>query len=121
MRTFTRIFTPLALEITATILAAAAGIYALATFDAPDARVGLVLLTPAVEAALPLIARVVRPGLLHNARVVATLLVAFYIALAPDGIDRRLYVPALVVLVVVWMLSTRERFKEAVGKGREGR
>jgi hypothetical protein len=99
------------LEITAVVLAALAGLYGLTTAHALGARLGLVLLAPALEAALPLFARVWAPSRLHGARVIAALLVVFYIAFAPAGIDNRLYLPTAALLVVVLFLSNRERMR----------
>jgi hypothetical protein len=97
------------LEIAAVVLAAVAGLYGLATTTShePFVRLGLVLLAPALEAALPLFARAWLPARLHGARVVAALLVVFYMALAPAGIEDRLYLPAAVVLIVILIRSNR--------------
>jgi hypothetical protein len=119
MRPLCDIVSLLALEITAVVLAAAAGIYALASFDSPDWRVAVVLLAPAVEASLPLVARARLPRHLHTARVLSVLLVAFYVALVPGGVDRRVYLPALSVLVVVWLVSTRQRLRGAAKASRK--
>ena len=59
------------------------------------------MLAPTLEAALPLFARRLAPRRLHSARVIATLLVAFYVVFAPIGIDNYLYVPAVVALIAV--------------------
>ena len=76
------------------------------------ARLALVLLAPTLEAALPLAARAVAPARLHSARVIATLLVAFYVAFAPIGIDNYLYLPAVVALIVGdRCMSNRERWR----------
>ena len=101
------------LEITAVVLAALAGLYELATTTAhePLLRLAVLLLAPAFEAALPLFARAWLPSRLHGARVVAALLVVFYIALAPAGIDARLYLPAALVLIAILFLSNRERVR----------
>ena len=74
-----------------------------------------------VRAALPLAARVVSPGRLHSARVIATLLVVFYVAFAPIGIDNYLYLPAVATLLVVIVLSNRERWREIRSRGGAGR
>jgi hypothetical protein len=100
------------LEIAAVAFAAIAGLYGVVTIDHMTTRLGLVLLAPALEAALPLAARAVAPHKLHSARVVAALLVVFFIALAPIGIDDYLYLPAAVTLIVVIVLSNRQRWRE---------
>ena len=101
------------IEIAAVVFAALAGIYGIATADKPEPRLAIVLLAPAVEAALPLLARWLAPSKVHAARVVALLLVVFYIALAPLGIDNYLYLPSLAALAVVVFLSNRQRWREA--------
>ena len=68
-------------------------------------------------AALPLLARRLAPGRLHSARVIAALLVAFYVAFAPIGIDNYLYLPAVVTLIVVLVMSNRERWREIRTRG----
>jgi hypothetical protein len=101
-----------ALEIAAVVFAALAGLYSIVTTDHVTARLAVVLLAPTLEAALPLAARVVTPARLHSARVTATLLVAFYIAFAPIGIDNYLYLPAVVTLIVVIVMSNRQRWRQ---------
>ena len=101
-----------ALEIAAVVFAALAGLYSIVSTGQMTVRLALVLLAPSLEAALPLAARVVSPGRLHSARVIATLLVVFYVAFAPIGIDNYLYLPAVATLLVVIVLSNRERWRE---------
>jgi hypothetical protein len=101
-----------ALEIAAVVFAALAGLHSIVTTDHMTARLAVVLLVPTLEAALPLVARVATPRRLHPARVIATLLVAFYIAFAPIGIDNYLYLPAVVTLIVVIVMSNRQRWRE---------
>ena len=108
------------LEIAAVVFAALAGLYSIVTTDRPTVRLAMVLLAPTVEAALPLFARVVAPRRLHSARVIAALLVAFYVALAPIGIDNYLYLPALGTLLVLIVLSNRERVRAAIRARRDG-
>ena len=104
-------------EVAAVVLAALAGIYSLATSDQASVRLAIVVLAPALEAALPLAARVVAPDRRHSARVVAALLVSFYVAFAPIGIDNYLYLPAVVVLLAVIVMSNRERWREIRSRG----
>ena len=99
-------------EIAAVVFAALAGLYSIVSTGQMTVRLALVLLAPSLEAALPLAARVVSPGRLHSARVIATLLVVFYVAFAPIGIDNYLYLPAVATLLVVIVLSNRERWRE---------
>jgi len=99
------------IEIAAVVFALLAGLYGVATSDRLDARFAIVLLAPTVEAALPLLARRFWPARAHGARVVALLLVVFYVALAPVGIDAYLYLPALLALGVVVFVSNRERWR----------
>jgi hypothetical protein len=105
------------LEIAAVVFAALAGLYSIVTSDQVTARLAFVLLAPALEAALPLAARAVAPSRLHSARVIATLLVAFYVAFAPIGIDNYLYLPAVVTLIAVTVLSNRQRWREIRSRG----
>jgi hypothetical protein len=107
-------------EIAAVVFAALAGLYSIVTTDQVSARLAVVLLAPTLEAALPLLARVFAPGRLHSARVIATLLVAFYVAFAPIGIDNYLYLPAVVTLVAVLVMSNRRRWREIGSRGRAG-
>jgi hypothetical protein len=106
------------LEIAAVVFATLAGVYSIATTEQVSARLAVVLLAPALEAALPLLARTFAPDRLHSARVIATLLVAFYIAFAPIGIDNYLYLPAVVTLLVVMVMSNRQRWREIRAGGR---
>jgi hypothetical protein len=105
------------LEVVAVALAAAAGLYSLATSDQASVRLAIVVLAPMLEAALPLAARVVAPGRRHAARVIAALLVSFYVAFAPIGIDNYVYLPAVVVLLAVIVMSNRERWREIRSRG----
>jgi hypothetical protein len=109
------------LEIVAVVLAALAGLYSIVTTEQMTARLAVVLIAPAFEAAVPLGARVVAPARLHSARVIAALLVAFYVAFAPIGIDNYLYLPAVATLLVVIVLSNRERWREIRSRGGAGR
>jgi hypothetical protein len=104
-------------EVAAVVLAALAGIYSLATSDQASVRLAIVVLAPTLEAALPLAARVAAPGRRHSARVIAALLVAFYVAFAPIGIDNYLYLPAVVALLTVIVMSNRERWREIRSRG----
>ena len=52
--------------------------------------------------------------------MIATLLVAFYVAFAPIGIDNYLYLPAVVTLIVVIVMSNRQRWREIRSRGRAG-
>jgi hypothetical protein len=104
-------------EVAAAALAGLAGLYSLATSDQPSVRMAIVLLAPALEAALPLAARVVAPGRRHAARVMAALLVAFYVAFAPIGIDNYLYLPAVALLLAVIVMSNRARWREIRSRG----
>jgi hypothetical protein len=99
-------------EVAAVVLAALAGLYSLATSDQASVRLAIVVLAPTLEAALPLAARVVAPGRRHAARVIAALLVAFYVAFAPIGIDNYLYVPAVALLLAVIVMSNRARWRD---------
>lgn len=105
------------LEIAAVVFAALAGLYSIVTTDQVTARLAIVLLAPTLEAALPLAARVVAPQRLHSARVIAALLVAFYVAFAPIGIDNYLYLPAVATLIVVVTMSNRARWREIRSRG----
>ena len=105
------------LEIAAVVFAALAGLYSIVTTDQVTARLAIVLLAPTLEAALPLVARVVAPQRLHSARVIAALLVAFYVAFAPIGIDNYLYLPAVATLIVVVTMSNRARWREIRSRG----
>jgi len=105
------------LEIVAVVLAALAGLYSIFTTDQMTARLAVVLIAPAFEAAVPLAARVVAPARLHSARVIAALLVAFYVAFAPIGIDNYLYLPTVATLIVVVTLSNRARWHEIRSRG----
>lgn len=105
------------LEIAAVVFAALAGLYSIVTTDQMTLRLAVVLLAPTVEAALPLLARVVAPRRLHSARVIAALLVAFYVAFAPIGIDNYLYLPTVATLIVVVTLSNRARWHEIRSRG----
>ena len=105
------------LEIAAVVFAALAGIYSIVTTEQVSLRFAIVLLAPTLEAALPLLARRLTPGRLHSARVIAALLVAFYVAFAPIGIDNYLYLPAVVTLIVVLVMSNRERWREIRTRG----
>ena len=105
------------LEVAAVVLAALAGFYSLATSDQASVRMAIVVLAPALEAALPLAARRFAPGRRHSARVIAALLVSFYVAFAPIGIDNYLYLPAVVVLLAVIVVSNRERWREIRSRG----
>ena len=105
------------LEIAAVVFAALAGVYSIVTTDQVSPRLAIVLLAPTLEAALPLLARRLTPGRLHSARVIAALLVAFYVAFAPIGIDNYLYLPAVVTLIVVLVMSNRERWREIRTRG----
>ncbi len=49
--------------------------------------------------------------------MIAALLVAFYVAFAPIGIDNYLYLPAVATLIVVIMLSNRARWREIRSRG----
>jgi hypothetical protein len=104
-------------ELAAVALAALAGLYSLATTDRASFRLAIVLLAPTLEAALPLAARVVAPGRRHSARVIAALLVAFYVAFAPIGIDNYLYLPAVALLLAAIVMSNRERWNEIRSRG----
>ncbi len=103
------------------VFAALAGIYSIATTDAVSARLAFVMLAPALEAALPLAARAVAPARVHSARVIATLLVVFYVAFAPIGIDNFLYLPAVGALIAVMVMSNRARWRALRDGGRPGR
>lgn len=103
------------------VFAAVAGIASIATTDAVSVRLAFVLVAPAFEAALPLAARAFAPARLHSARVIATLLVVFYVAFAPLGIDGYLYLPAVVTLIAVMVLSNRARWREMRGGSRSDR
>ncbi len=109
------------LEIAAVVFAALAGLYSIVATDQVTVRLALVLLAPTLEAGLPLAARVAAPGRLHSARVIATLLVAFYVAFAPIGIDNYLYLPAVVTLIVVTVMSNRARWREIRTRAGAGR
>jgi hypothetical protein len=54
-------------------------------------------------------------------RVIAALLVAFYVAFAPIGIDNYLYLPAVVALLAVIVMSNRERWRKIRSRGDAGR
>ncbi len=99
------------------VFAALAGLYSIVTTGQMTLRLALVLIAPTLEAALPLAARVVAPGRLHSARVIAALLVAFYVAFAPIGIDNYLYLPAVATLIVVVTMSNRQRWREIRSRG----
>ena len=99
------------LEIAAVVFAALAGAYSIVTTEQVSLRLAIVLLAPTLEAALPLLARRLTPGRLHSARVIAALLVAFYVVFAPIGIDNYLSLPAVVTLIVVLVMSNRERWR----------
>ena len=103
------------------MFAALAGVYSIATTDPFSARLAFVMMAPALEAALPLFARAFAPRHLHSARVIATLLVAFYVVFAPIRIDNYLYVPAAVALIAVTMMSNRARWREIREGTRAGR
>ena len=109
------------LEVAAPTFAALAGLYSIATIDQVTLRLALVVLAPTLEAALPVGARLAAPGRRHSARVIATLLVVFYMVFAPIGIDNYLYLPAVVTLIVVTVLSNRERWREMRSRGGAGR
>ncbi len=109
------------LEIAAVVFAALAGAYSIVTIDQVSPRLAIVLLAPTLEAALPLLARALTPSRLHSSRVIAALLVAFYVAFAPIGIDNYLYLPAVVTLIVVLVMSNRERWRGAGRGGSAGR
>ena len=49
--------------------------------------------------------------------MIAALLVSFYVAFAPIGIDNYLYLPAVVVLLAVIVVSNRERWREIRSRG----
>jgi hypothetical protein len=108
-------------EVAAVVLAALAGIYSLATSDQASVRLAIVVLAPTLEAALPLAARMAAPGRRHSVRVIAALLVAFYVAFAPIGIDNYLYLPAVVALLAVIVMSNRERWRKIRSRGDAGR
>ena len=111
-------------EVAAVVFAFLAGVYGIATTARIDLRFAIVLLAPTLEAALPLLARRFWPAKAHGARLVALLLLAFFIALAPAGIDDYLYLPALLALGVALFLSNRERWRairEQHAQGRNGR
>jgi len=100
------------LEITAVVMAALAGVITIVARDDTDFRMSVLLLTPTLEASVPLIARAVWPRQLHTARVVAALLVAFWVAEASGlDIDVFPYLPTLAVLIVVLVWSNRVRFR----------
>ena len=99
-------------EIAAVVFAFLAGVYGIATTKGLDLRFAIVLLAPTVEAALPLLARRFWPAKVRGARFVALLLVAFFIALAPVGIDSYLYLPCLLALAVVLFLANRQRWRD---------
>ena len=105
------------LEIAAVVFAALAGAYSIVTTEQVSPRLAIVLLAPTLEAALPLLARALTPSRLHSSRVIAALLVAFYVAFAPIGIDNYLYLPAVATLLVVIVLSNRERWREIRTRG----
>ena len=109
------------LEIAAVVFAALAGAYSIVTTEQVSPRLAIVLLAPTLEAALPLLTRRLAPGRLHSARVIAALLVAFYVAFAPIGIDNYLYLPAVVTLIVVLVMSNRERWREIRTRGNADR
>jgi len=111
-------------EVAAVVFAFLAGVYGVVTTAGIDLRFAIVLLAPTLEAALPLLARRFWPAKAHEARLVALLLLAFFIALAPVGIDDYLYLPALLALGVALFLSNRERWRairEQRAQGRDGR
>jgi len=99
-------------EIAAVVFAFLAGVYGIATTKGLDLRFAIVLLAPTVEAALPLLARYFWPAKVRGARFVALLLVAFFIALAPVGIESYLYLPCLAALAVVVFMANRQRWRD---------
>ena len=103
------------------VFAALAGIYSIATTDPFSARLAFVMMAPALEAALPLVCASLRARHLHSARVIATLLVVFYVVFAPIGIDNYLYLPAAVALIAVMVMSNRARWREIREGTRAGR
>ncbi len=107
-------------EVAAVVFATLAGLYASLTIDGLTARLAIVLFAPAAEAALPLFARLAASTRLHGARVLAALLVTFYVALAPALIDKLLYMPAVVTLLIVLVLSNRERLRALKARRERG-
>ena len=99
-------------EVAAVVFAFLAGVYGIATTKGLDLRFAIVLLAPTVEAALPLLARRFWPAKVRSARFIALLLVAFFIALAPVGIDSYLYLPCLLALAAVLFLANRQRWRD---------